>query len=289
MPRASSPSRALVLLVAVAVGQGPTLAYAAPATPAKPPEGAGTATTTTPSRLPAGQAADKGAGKPGSTAPGTAPLDPGPDPPPAPISPEAAATGKQIQSGATSADQTTLVAPANNVSPTTSAGVGGRLVDAEDPEAKRAEADLEGTALTTDKAALADLPSRLPPLQRGAWWSMFGAFALASAGGVFAGLAEVQEDKATRLAITLDGKTGSQLRYADVQKEYEDTLRIGKRDAAAARGLLAVGAGFLVAGVVLFVVHAVRARKAGPKTGERPAPQPPPRLGAALGGLEVRF
>ena len=169
---------------------------------------------------------------------------------------------------------------------TTSAGMGGRAIAADDPEAKRAKADLEGVTLTDDKEALAEVPSRLPPLQRGAWWSMFGAFALASAGGVFAGLAEVQEDKAERLAITLDMNTGSQLRYEDVQGEYEDILQVGRRDAAVAKGFLAASAGFLIGGVVLFIVHAVRANKAAPKS---PAPLPRASVGAARGGLEVRF
>jgi len=163
--------------------------------------------------------------------------------------------------------------------------MGGRMISANDPEAKRARAELEGSSLDSDKAALADVPARLPPLQRGAWWSMFGAFTLASAGGVFAGLAEVQEDRAERLAITLDSSTGMQLPYADIQGEYEDILRIGRRDAAVAKGLIAGGAGFLVGGVVLFIVHAVRARKADANKPRAPAP----RVRAARGGLEVRF
>jgi hypothetical protein len=169
-----------------------------------------------------------------------------------------------------------MVAPANNVSPMSpTAGMGGRLVSATDPEARRAKAELEGTAL--DKNTSADVPKRLPPQQRAAWWCMFGAFALGSAGGVFAGLAEVQEDKATRLAITLDSETGSALLYADIRAEYEDILRVGRRDAAVARGLLAAAGGFLVAGIVLFIVHAVKSRKAADHQARDRPPGPRPR------------
>ena len=212
----------------------------------------------------------------------------GADPPLAPISPEAATVrpldDPRRDDPRRDGGQPSLVAPANNVSPvSTTAGMGGRTISADDPEAKRARAELEGSSLNADNAALTDVPSRLPPLQRGAWWSMFGAFALASAGGVFAGLAEVQEDKAERLAITLDSSTGMQLPYADIQGEYEDILRTGRRDAAVAKGLISGGAGFLVAGVVLFIVHAVRARKADANKTDAP------RVRAARGGLEVRF
>ena len=257
MPRASPPTRALGLLLAVAVGQGPGVAHAGPPTT---PASAGTPAPSPPE--------DRGA-----------------DPPLAPISPEAA-TARPLDDPRRSEGQPSLVAPANNVSPvSTTAGMGGRMISADDPEAKRARAELEGSSLNSDKATLADVPARLPPLQRGAWWSMFGAFALASTGGVFAGLAEVQEDKAERLAITLDSGTGMQLPYADIQGEYEDILRVGRRDAAVARGLIAGGAGFLVGGMVLFIVHAVRARKADANK----AGSPGLRVRAARGGLEVRF
>jgi hypothetical protein len=263
-------------ILAVGVGQGPGVALAGPA-PAAP------AASGTKSGL--------GSSSPGTTA--TAPTRPTPsppddrgaDPPLAPISPEAATAKPLDDPRRTGQDQPSLVAPANNVTPvSTTAGMGGRTISADDPESKRARAELEGTALSSDKAALADVPARLPPLQRGAWWSMFGAFALASAGGVFAGLAEVQEDKAERLAITLDSSTGMQLPYADIQGEYNDILRVGRRDAGVAKGFLAGGAGFLVAGVVLFIVHAVRVRKADAAKRTRTA-----RVGLARGGLEVRF
>lgn len=226
MPGASSPSPALGLLLALAVGLAPPLAQARVV--AAPP--------TSPAATP--PTAPDPAGEPAET-----------DPP--------------------------LVAPANNVAPTT--GIGGRLISADDPEARRAEAELEGTALTREPSA--DVPARLPPQQRAGWWLMFGAFALASTGGVFAGLAEVQEDRAQRLALTLDADTGARLVYAEVEAEYRDILRTGRRDAAIARGFLAAAGGLLAAGIGLFIAHAVRGRKAGARARLRPA----------SGGLEVRF
>lgn len=226
------------------------------------------------------------------------PADPTDAPPPAPISTEAAQTGKEPPPPTTptlgqplhdaprprASNQPAIVAPANNVSPLSpTAGMGGRLMSTTDPEARRAKAELEGTSLGKNPGA--DVPKRLPPMQRGAWWSMFGAFALGSAAGVFAGLAEVQEDKAARLAITLDPDTGSSLVYATQKAEYEDILAHGRRDAAVAKGLLAGASGFLVAGVVLFIVHAARTRKAASKPGDKPGP----RVGIGRGRLEVRF
>ena len=170
--------------------------------------------------------------------------------------------------------QPTLVAPANNVQ-ATSAGVGGRMIAADDPEAPYPEAEPEGTAL--EKVGRPGVPKRLPPLQRAAWWCMFGTFALGSTGGVFAGLAEVQEDEAERVVITLDTDTGGQQLYeGDARTEYERALATGRRDASIGRGFLAAGGVTLVAGVVLFIVHATRARKQG-------------RVSAAAGGLAVHF
>jgi hypothetical protein len=226
----------------------------------------------------------------GAQAP-AAPPDVNAAPPPAPISPEAESTqsheapapstpvlGKPLRPGKKPETETqpALVAPANNVS--SSAGMGGRMISADDPEARRAEAELEGTAI--DKQARAGVPKRLPPLQRAAWWCMFGTFALGSTGGVFAGLAEVQEDEAERVAITLDTDTGGQQQYAgDARTTYEAALAAGKRDANVARGFLAASGATLVAGVVLFIVHATRARKQGGAG----------RLRAAAGGLAVHF
>ena len=164
-----------------------------------------------------------------------------------------------------------LVAPPNNVSQ--SAGVGGRTVASDDREGKRARAELEGKSLA-DKPA-EGVPDRLPPLQRGGWWSIFAAFALASTGGVFAGLAEAEEDRAARLVATIDTDTGSQQQYADIQADYEKILDHGRRDAILARTFLAVGGAALVVGLGFFIADRVKRR--------------PSRVRASLGGLTVRF
>lgn len=165
-----------------------------------------------------------------------------------------------------------LVAPPNNVSQ--SAGVGGtRAVASNDAETRRARAELEGTALA-DKPA-EGVPERLPPLQRGAWWTLFAGFALAATGGVFAGLAETEEDRAQRVVATVDPDTGGALVYSDARAEYEEILARGRRDAAVAQGLLVAGAAVLVAGVGLFIADGVKRKRS--------------RVRAGLGGLQVRF
>jgi hypothetical protein len=246
-------TRALGLLLAASLGLPAAAQAQAPVQP--PPEDTNAATPTAPISAEADMSTSREAPAPTTPTLGK-PLRPGQKPEPK--------------------RQPALVAPANNVSP--SAGMGGRLISADDPEARRAEAELEGTAL--DKKSRAGVPKRLPPLQRAAWWCMFGTFALASTGGVLAGLAEVQEDAAERVAITLDPGTGGQQQYSgSARAEYEAALAAGRRDATLARGFLAVSGVTLVAGVVLFIVHATRVRKQGGAG----------RLRAAAGGLAVHF
>lgn len=164
-----------------------------------------------------------------------------------------------------------LVAPPNNVSQ--SAGVGGRAVAVDDVEARRARAELEGAALA-DKPT-EGVPDRLRPLQRGAWWSLFAGFALAATGGVFAGLAETEEDRATRIVATIDPDTGGALQYSEARADYEEILARGRRDAIVARSLLAVGAAVVAVGVGLFVADGVKRKQS--------------RVRAGLGGLQIRF
>ncbi len=162
--------------------------------------------------------------------------------------------------------------------PAPTGGMGGNVVRADDPEAKRARSELEGTSLA---GADTGVPERLPPLQRAAWWTLFGGFALASAGGVFAGLAEVQEDRAERIATTIDLESGGQYMYADKQAEYEDLLAKGERQQWVARGLL-IGAGVtLGAAIAIFAVDGARARKQAPRRARR--------MNFGAGGLEVAF
>jgi hypothetical protein len=218
----------------------------------------------------------------GPSAPATAPAAaPAPESKPAPAqdaskqdppAPDGKEPGPQTQpvTAPPPAGQADLVAPPNNVSQ--SAGLGSTVATT-DPEAKRAKAELEGTALR-DKPA-DGVPERLPPLQRAGWWCVFGGFALASTGGVFAGLAETEEDKAARLIAQLDPETGASLQYADVKGEYDDILARGRRDAVLARSFLAAGGVVLAAAIGLFIADRVKRR--------------PTRVQAGLGGLQVRF
>ncbi|WP_434415603.1 hypothetical protein [Nannocystis pusilla] len=211
----------------------------------------------------------------GPSAPATAPA-PAPESKPAPAQdagkqdPPAPAPDAQPVTAPPPAAQADLVAPPNNVSQ--SAGLGSAVATT-DPEAKRAKAELEGTALR-DKPA-DGVPERLPPLQRAGWWCVFGGFALASTGGVFAGLAETEEDKAARLIAQIDPETGASLQYADVKGEYDDILARGRRDAVLARSFLAAGGVVLAAAIGLFIADRVKRR--------------PTRVQAGLGGLQVRF
>lgn len=163
-----------------------------------------------------------------------------------------------------------LVAPPNNVSQ--GAGLG-TAVATTDPESRRAKAELEGSALSGKP--LEGVPDRLPPLQRGGWWCVFGAFAFASVGGVFAGLAEAEEDRATRLVTQIDVDTGAAPQYSEVRAEYEEILARGRRDAVLAQSFLAAGGVVLAAGIGLFIADRVKRR--------------PARVRAGLGGLQVRF
>ncbi len=237
-PGKHAPSRAAGLLAALALVASPVGAHAAPA-PGAPAEPAPASAAE-----PAQPAVEK---DPPSTepAPLTAP------PPTQPVE---------------------MVAPPNNVSQ--SAGVGGRAVSTDDPEGRRARAELEGKSLGGTPAD--GVPDRLPPLQRGGWWSVFAAFALASTGGVFAGLAEAEEDRLTRLVATIDPDTGAQQAFTgQVQEDYDAALARGRRDAILARTFLAAGGAALVVGIGLFIADRVKRRSS--------------RVRAGAGGLVVRF
>ncbi|MEX1363471.1 MAG: hypothetical protein AB1Z98_10115 [Nannocystaceae bacterium] len=120
----------------------------------------------------------------------------------------------------------------------------------------------------------------LRPLQTAAWWTMFGAFAVGTTAGVLAGLAERQEDRATRLSSLFDASTGAQPLYADRQDEYEGYLRRGDAYAKAAIGVAVIAGVATIASITLFAIDAKRQRSdRAPRTALRVRP----------GGLEVRF
>lgn len=136
----------------------------------------------------------------------------------------------------------------------------------------------------TESSALGPTAEPLRPLQTAAWWTMFGAFTVGTAAGVLSGLAERQEDRATRLSTLFDTNTGAQPRYADRQDEYEQYLRRGEAYAKAAIGVGVVAGAATVAAIALFAVDARRQRsERAPTKHERAA------LRLRAGGMEVRF
>jgi hypothetical protein len=139
-------------------------------------------------------------------------------------------------------------------------GVAGAIVDPDDPNATRAQSDLEGESLDTD---VAGVPERLPKLQAAGWWTTFTAVALATTGGIFAGIAEVRQDEAERLAYSFDLLTGRSTAYGPVAAEYEQLLDEGNTYQWVARGFIIAGGVALVTGIALFAVDGARRRKAG--------------------------
>ena len=163
----------------------------------------------------------------------------------------------------------------------TGGGVAGSIVDPNDPNATRAQSDLEGESLDTQ---LEGVPDRLPKLQTAGWWTTFAAVALATTGGIFAGVAETRQDEAERLAYSFDLDTGRASVYADVADEYETLLREGETYQWVARGFIIAGGVTLVAGVVLFAVDGSRRRRE-----QRGAAGARLQLDPGPAGLRLRF
>ena len=163
----------------------------------------------------------------------------------------------------------------------TGGGVAGSIVDPDDPNATRAQSDLEGESLDTQ---LEGVPDRLPRLQTAGWWTTFAAVALATTGGIFAGVAETRQDEAERLAYGFDLDTGRAKLYADVADDYETLLREGETYQWVARGFIIAGGVTLVAGVTLFAIEGSRRRRA-----ERGAASARLQLDPSPTGLRLRF
>lgn len=135
--------------------------------------------------------------------------------------------------------------------------------------------------------ALGPTAAPLRPMQTAAWWTMFGAFAVGTTAGVLAGLAERQEDRATRLSTLFDAETGAQPLYADRKDEYERYLRRGEGYATAAIGVGIVAGAATLAAITLFAIDARRQRGDATRKGK----EPPRRASLRVrgGGMEVRF
>ncbi len=161
--------------------------------------------------------------------------------------------------------------------PPDSAGMGGNVVASDDPDAQRAQAELEGTSLSD---APAGVPERMEPLQAAAWWTLFGTFALATTGGLFVGLSQVEQDNADRLTKLLDDQ-GNAVPFSEVEDDYNSAISKGETYNKLAIGFLAAGGATLVASIALFAVHGHRKRQARNRQQSR--------LQLLPGGLEVRF
>lgn len=165
--------------------------------------------------------------------------------------------------------------------PPAGGGIGGAVVDPNDPNATRAQSDLEGEKLDDD---VEGVPERLPKLQAAGWWTTFGAVALATTGGIFSGIAETRQDEAERMAYTFDLETGRATLYGSVADEYETLLREGETYQWVSRGLIIAGGATLIAGIAVFAVDGARRRKAS-----RSSESARLRLDPGLGGFRLRF
>lgn len=138
--------------------------------------------------------------------------------------------------------------------------------------------ELDGDAEESDVAPTSLVPERLPRLQRIGWWNVFGAFAFATTAGVLAGLAEREEDRATRIASQFDVDAGQAPLYADRKNDYEAILRRGEAFQTSAYVVGAAAAVTAAVGLTFFILDA---RNAGqPKTR---------RARVGVGSLEVQF
>lgn len=160
----------------------------------------------------------------------------------------------------------------------TGGGVAGNVISADDPDANRAKSDLEGDTLEDD---VEGVPDKLPALQAAGWWAAFGTVAFGTAGGLFIGLAEREEDEAERLAQSLDLGTGRREEYANVSDDYEQALSTGQLYQNVAIGMFVVSGVALIASVTLFSVNGARNRK---EKRDKPGIS---RIG--LGSVEVTF
>lgn len=130
-----------------------------------------------------------------------------------------------------------------------------------------------------DTAPRSQLPDRLPRLQRIGWYHVLGAFTLGTTAGLLAGLAERQEDKATRIASGYDPETAGAQLYADRQEAYETSLDRGQAYETSAIVTGALAGATAIAAITLF---AVDAKRRGPSATAR-------RTRIGPGSLEVSF
>ncbi len=188
-----------------------------------------------------------------------APAEPAPaQPAPAEPTPtKSLPVASEIPGEDTPANTTVTTAPAPyDEAPTSAPGPS----TVETTEDSAATDQLEGTALETQEPLPAGVPERLPPLQLAGWWSTFAGISLATAGGIFAGLAEREQNEAEQLATSFNVDAGSRLLYEDVRSDYERHLKRGGAFAWTSRGFLIAGGLAVVSGIVLFALHKKRSK-----------------------------
>ncbi|MBV1858354.1 MAG: hypothetical protein KUG77_08070 [Nannocystaceae bacterium] len=140
--------------------------------------------------------------------------------------------------------------------------------------------DVEDDESTGDDVQVrSSIPDRLPRLQRIGWYHVLGAFTLGTTAGLLAGLAERQEDKATRIASGYDLETGGAVLYADRQEAYEASLDRGQ---ALETSAIIVGTLAGATAIAAIAVFAVDAKRRGPSATAR-------RTRIGVGSLEVSF
>lgn len=158
-----------------------------------------------------------------------------------------------------------------------------------EPERSEPEPESEPEPATDDDTDLDDeevspaqtprVPDRLPRLQRIGWYHVLGAFTLGTTAGLLAGLAERQEDRATRIASGYDLETGASTLYRDRQQEYEQILDRGQAFETSAIVVGALAGATAIAAITLF---ALDARRNSPSATAR-------RTRIGPGAMEVRF
>jgi hypothetical protein len=162
--------------------------------------------------------------------------------------------------------------------PRATGGVGGHVTDADDPDADRARTELEGDTLGDDDGPR----QRMTRLEAAGWWTMFGAIALGTAGGVFAGLAESRIDEAERLGLTV-GEDGRLPLYDDEAAEYDELVGQARGYNTTAITLLAIGGAAVVTSIALFSVEGARKRKQARRVEARAS------FGPTRAAVEVHF
>lgn len=241
----------------------PFAAYAAGPAPAAPDTpSAGTPDAPPPATEPSPETAPSSSAAPADESPATTTTT---ESSPPPAEGEATAPGLPEEAQPAPADDaaqapTAAPVPASVITTDDGASLDEFPTVTETTEDQAATDQLEGAALEAQEPLPEGVPERLPPLQLAGWWSTFAGVSLATAGGVFAGLAEREQNQAESLATTFNIDAGSRLLYEDVQSDYERHLKRGSAYAWTARGFLIVGGAALISGIVLFAMHKKRSK-----------------------------